>query len=73
VPEEMLNKVDKDKEEEKVFELIKRINSCDITISKNTDFLRFCNFDIAIYYTFTDVPKYVESCFITKEKLLLFS
>ena len=71
--EEMLSKIDCDKEEEKIFELIKRINSCDITITKNTDFLRFCNFDIAIYYSFTDVIKFVESCFTTKDKLLMFS
>ena len=56
-----------------MFEIIKRINNCEITITKNTDFLRFCNFDIAIYYTFTDVIKFVESCFTVKDKLLMFS
>lgn len=52
--------------------MIKRIANCDITIAKNTDFLRFCNFDVAVYYSFTDVIKFVESSFTTKEKLLLF-
>lgn len=71
--DDMINKIDCDKEEEKIFELIKRINNCEITITKNTDFLRFCNFDIAIYFSFTDVVKFVESCFTTKDKLLMFS
>ena len=71
--EDMMDRLEVDKEEEKIFELIKRINCCEITITKNTDFLRFCNFDIAIYYTFTDVIKFVESCFTTKDKLLMFS
>lgn len=70
--EEMLANLERDKEEEKIFDLIKKINNCDITIAKNTDFLRFCNFDISIYYSFTDVIKFIESSFTTKEKLLLF-
>lgn len=72
IAEDMLSKLERDKEEEKIFELIKRINNCEITIAKNTDFLRFCNFDIAVYYSFTDVIKFIESSFTTKEKLLLF-
>ena len=56
-----------------MFEVIRRINNSEITISKNTDFLRFCNFDIAIYFSFTDVIKFVESCFTVKDKLLIFS
>ena len=71
--EDMMDKVESEKDEEKVFEVIKKINNNDITITKNTDFLRFCNFDIAIYYSFTDVIKFVESCFTVKEKLLIFS
>ena len=71
--DDMMDKIDCDKEEEKVFEIIKKINNCEITITKNTDFLRFCNFDIAIYYSFTDVIKFVESCFTVKDKLLMFS
>lgn len=71
--DDMMDKIECDKEEEKVFEIIKRINNCEITITKNTDFLRFCNFDIAIYYSFTDVIKFVESCFTVKDKLLMFS
>lgn len=70
---DMMDKSGADREEAKVFEVVKRVNNCDITITKNTDFLRFCNFDIAIYYSFTDVVKFVESCFTTKEKLLMFS
>jgi len=72
IAEDMLSKLEKDKEEEKIFELIKRINNSEITIAKNTDFLRFCNFDIAVYFSFTDVIKFIESSFTTKEKLLLF-
>ena len=59
IAEDMLSKLEKDKEEEKIFELIKRINSSEITIAKNTDFLRFCNFDIAVYFSFTDVIKFI--------------
>ena len=66
IAEDMLSKLEKDKEEEKIFELIKRINSSEITITKNTDFLRFCNFDIAVYFSFTDVIKFIESSFTTK-------
>lgn len=72
IAEDMLSKLEKDKEEEKIFELIKRINNSEITIAKNNDFLRFCNFDIAVYFSFTDVIKFIESSFTTKEKLLLF-
>ena len=56
-----------------MFEVIKRINNSEITITKNTDFLRFCNFDIAVYFGFTDVIKFVESCFTVRDKLLVFS
>jgi len=59
VAEDMLDRTEREKEEEKVFELMRRVNSCEITISKNTDFLRFCNFDLTIYYSFTDVLRFV--------------
>ena len=71
-PEDMLSKLQTERQEDRIFELIKRINNCEITLAKNADFLRFCNFDIAIYWSFTDVVKFVESSFTTKEKLLLF-
>ena len=69
----MISKTESDKQEDRVFEVIRRIGNCEITIAKITDFLRFGSFDIAIYYSFTDVTKFVESCFTVKDKLLLFS
>ena len=59
LPGDIINRLNNDKEEEKIYQLIKRINSWDIVISKVTDFLKFCQFDIAVYYTFTDVPAFI--------------
>ncbi len=63
-----MSKLEKDKEEDKIFELIKRINNSEITIAKNTDFLRFSNFDITVIFSFTDVIKLIESSFSIREK-----
>ena len=71
--EEMLGRVNRELDEEKVGELMKRVSNSDITISREMDWLKLCSFDIVIFYCFTDVPTFVESCFTAKEKLLLFA
>jgi hypothetical protein len=37
---------------------MKKSTNYDITISSFTDFLRFGNFDLVVYYSFTDVLKF---------------
>ena len=70
---EMLNRLDRELDEERIGELMRRVNSSEITISREMDWLKLCPFDMVVYYCFTDVPMFVESCFTTKDKLLLFA
>ena len=41
-------------------------------ISTYSDILKFENFDLVVFYNFTDVKKFVECCPNAKNKLLLF-
>lgn len=59
------------KDEEKLFNLIRKSESYSITISKYFDALRFGEYDSIIFYSFTDVPKFMESSPDISHRLLL--
>lgn len=70
---DLFNRADKIKEEEKILEALKKIRSTsEVVISTYSDILKFENFDLVVFYNFTDVKKFVETCPNVKNKLLLF-
>lgn len=61
------------KNEEKVLDTIYKSQNYNITISKYFDGLRFGNFDCVIFYSFTDVPKFLEYSPDINHRLLLLA
>lgn len=70
---DLIGKIDRENEEEKVVDTMRKLGSYEIVICKYYDFFRFGHFDLAIYYNFTDVAKFVDSCCTVDNKLLLLS
>lgn len=57
--------------EEKVLDVVYKSKNYEITISRYFDALRFANYECLVFYSFVDVPHFVEYCPGTTHRLTL--
>lgn len=56
-----------------MIDVVYKSKNYEITVSKYFDALRFGNFDCIVFYSFVDVPHFVECCPTTNHRLTFFS
>ena len=59
--------------ESKVMQAVSKSKNYNITISRYFDAIRFANFDCIVFYSFFDVPKFIEYCPDAPHRLALLS
>ena len=60
-------------DEDKIMESVYKSKNYQITISRYFDALRFAQFDSIVFYSFVDVPRFIESCPDTHHRLALLA